>query len=148
MKQTKYLFLSIKPEFANKIIAKEKTIELRKVRPHVNEGDYIIIYASSPVKSVIGFGQIKQIIEMSPKDMWEIYSTRLGIDKTRFDVYFQDKDKAVGIEFESIKEVQPAITLERIREIDITFRPPQSYRYISNNQIIVLLQKAVIKIDV
>ena len=44
MKQNKYLFLAIKPEFANKILAKEKTIELRKVRPNIKEGDYIIIY--------------------------------------------------------------------------------------------------------
>lgn len=139
MKQTKYLFLSIKPEFANKIIAKEKTIELRKVRPHVNQGDYVVIYASSPTMSVVGFGQIKQIIEMSPNDMWNTHSSKLGIDRTRFDVYFQDKDKAVGIEFESIKKVQPVITLDKIREVEQTFRPPQSYRYVSNIQIIDLL---------
>lgn len=141
MKQTKYLFLSIKPEFANKIIAKEKTIELRKVRPHVNQGDYVVIYASSPTMSVVGFGQIKQIIEMSPDDMWNTYSSKLGIDRTRFDIYFQDKDKAVGIEFESIKKVQPVITLDKIREVDQTFCPPQSYRYVSNEQIISLLKE-------
>ena len=141
MKQTKYLFLSIKPEFANKIIAKEKTIELRKVRPHVNQGDYVVIYASSPTMSVVGFGQIKQIIEMSPDDMWNTYSSKLGIDRTRFDIYFQDKDKAVGIEFESIKKVQPVITLDKIREVDQTFCPPQSYRYVSNVQIISLLKE-------
>ena len=141
MKQTKYLFLSIKPEFANKIIAKEKTIELRKVRPHVNQGDYVVIYASSPTMSVVGFGQIKQIIEMFPDDMWNTYSSKLGIDRTRFDIYFQDKDKAVGIEFESIKKVQPVITLDKIREVDQTFCPPQSYRYVSNGQIISLLKE-------
>ena len=37
----KYLFISVKPEFANKIIAKEKCIELRKIKPHVKAGDYI-----------------------------------------------------------------------------------------------------------
>lgn len=143
MKQTKYLFLSIKPEFANKIIAKEKTIELRKVRPHVNQGDYVVIYASSPTMSVVGFGQIKQIIEMSPNDMWNTHSSKLGIDRIRFDVYFQDKDKAVGIEFESIKKVQPVITLGKIREVEQTFRPPQSYRYVSNIQIIDLLHEII-----
>lgn len=144
MKQTKYLFLSIKPEFANKIIAKEKTIELRKVRPHVNQGDYVVIYASSPTMSVVGFGQIKQIIEMSPDDMWNTYSSKLGIDRTRFDIYFQDKDKAVGIEFESIKKVQPVITLDKIREVDQAFCPPQSYRYVSNIQIINLLHRIIV----
>lgn len=141
MKHSKYLFLSIKPEFANKIIAKEKTIELRKVRPHVNAGDYVIIYASSPIKCVIGFGQIKRMIELSPQEMWTNYSSNLGIDKVRYDNYYQYKDKAIGIEFESIKKVQPVITLDKIREVDQTFCPPQSYRYVSNGQIISLLKE-------
>ena len=93
MKQNKYLFLSIKPEFANKILAKEKTIELRKVRPNIKEGDYIIIYASSPVKGVVGFGRVKKIIETSPYEMWRIYSSQLGIDKIRYDNYFLDRKR-------------------------------------------------------
>ena len=65
----KYLFISVKPEFADKIVRREKSIELRKIKPHVNPGDYIIIYASSPVKSVVGFGIIKNIIEKTPRTM-------------------------------------------------------------------------------
>jgi predicted transcriptional regulator len=36
------LFISVKPEFANQIVTKEKTIKLRKLKPHVNIGDYCI----------------------------------------------------------------------------------------------------------
>ena len=148
MKQNKYLFLAIKPEFANKILAKEKTIELRKVRPNIKEGDYIIIYASSPVKGVVGFGRVKKIIETSPYEMWRIYSTQLGIDKIRYDNYFLDRKKAIGIEIESIRTIQPMITLEAVKEIDISFTPPQGYRYVSNNQILQLLQTIVSKLYV
>lgn len=140
MKKTKYLFLSVKPEFANKLIAKEKNIELRKVRPRVNEGDYIIIYASAPIMGIIGFGRIKQIIESSPSEMWESHSSKLGIDKIRYDNYFLNRNIAIGIEIDSIRTVRPAITLSMIREVDDTFNPPQSYRYVSNSQIIELLQ--------
>ena len=130
----KYLFISIKPEFANKIISKEKCIELRKLKPHVKSGDYVIIYASSPVKSVIGFGKIKQIIETSPQEMWEKHSTNLGIDKVRFDNYYENKIKAIGIEIETMKSISP-ISLSRLRLIDPNFHPPQVYRYVSNEQI-------------
>ena len=140
MKQTKYLFLPIKPEFANKILLREKTIELRKVRPNIHEGDYIIIYASSPVKEIVGFAKVKQILEISPDDMWVNYSPKLGIDKIRYDQYFWGKHKAVGIEIESVRAVYPAITLETIKKIDSSFKPPQSYRYVSNKQILHLLQ--------
>ena len=107
----KYLFISVKPEFANKIVTKEKTIELRKIKPHVNIGDYIIIYASSPIKSVIGYGIIKQIIEKSPRRMWDEHSEFLGIDKDRFDEYYAEKEKSIGIEIHKIKKIKP-ISLE------------------------------------
>ena len=81
---------------------------------------------------------------MSPNDMWNTYSSTLGIDRPRFDVYFKDKDKAIGIEFESIKKVQPVITLDKIREVDQAFCPPQSYMYVSNIQIINLLHRIIV----
>ncbi|MDR0892794.1 MAG: ASCH domain-containing protein [Mediterranea sp.] len=127
----KYLFISVKPEFANKIVTKEKTVELRKIKPHVNIGDYIIIYASSPIKSVIGYGIIKQIIEKTPQRMWNEHSKFLGIDKDRFDEYYAGKEKSIGIEIHKIKKVKP-IPLESLRTIDPNFSPPQVYRYVSN----------------
>lgn len=127
----KYLFISVKPEFAEKIVAKEKSIELRKIKPHVKIGDYIIIYASSPTKSVVGFGVIKQIIETSPGIMWNEFSGSLGIDKLRFDAYYKGKEKAIGIEIEGIKKLNP-VTLDNLRTIDPNFHPPQIYRYVSN----------------
>lgn len=130
----KYLFISVKPEFAKKIIEREKSIELRKIKPHVKVGDYVIIYASSPVMCVIGFGIIKNIIDTSPKEMWSRYSPFLGIDKVRFDNYYQDKTKAIGIEIETIKQVTP-ISLKSLRTIDPNFHPPQVYRYVTNEQI-------------
>lgn len=130
----KYLFISVKPEFARKIVEREKSIELRKIRPHVKMGDYVIIYASSPIKCVIGFGIIKNVIVTSPQDMWLKYAAFLGIDKIRFDDYYQNRSKAIGIEIEAIKHITP-ISLESLRAIDPTFHPPQIYRYVTNQQI-------------
>ena len=130
----KYLFISVKPEFANKIIAKEKCIELRKIKPHVKAGDYIIIYASSPIKCVVGFGKIKQIIETTPAEMWSNYSEYLGIDELRFLNYYNRRNRAIGIEIETIKSVTP-INLINLKKIDANFHPPQVYRYITNEQI-------------
>jgi predicted transcriptional regulator len=127
----KYLFISVKPEFAEKIINNKKTIELRKLRPNVKRGDYIIIYASAPYKSVVAFGIIKNIIEMTPKKMWTSFSSVLGIDKQRFDDYFYGKLNAIGIELSKIIKIDP-VHLDKIRNIDPKFQPPQIYKYISN----------------
>jgi len=127
----KHLFISVKPEFAKKIIAKEKKIELRKVKPHVKAGDYVIIYASSPIKSVIGFGIVQQIIDASPEQMWKNYSSILGIDKFRFDNYYIGKERSIGIKIKEIQQIAP-IPLEVLRNVTPGFHPPQVYKYISN----------------
>lgn len=130
----KYLLISVKPEFAGKIISKEKCIELRKVKPHVQSGDYIIIYASSPVKCVVGWGVVKRIIEEHPLKIWEHYSDKLGIDRGRFDDYYINCERSIGIEIESIHKLTP-ISLSKLRTLDAKFHPPQTYRYVSNIQI-------------
>lgn len=130
----KYLFISIKPEFANKILSREKCIELRKIKPHVKSGDYVIIYASSPKKCVIGFGEIKRVIETTPDKMWKEHSDVLGIDEKRYNAYYKDSKKAIGIEIGTIKSINP-ISLDNLKKIDIKFHPPQVYRYVTNKQI-------------
>lgn len=130
----KFLFLSIKPEFANKIMAGQKTIELRKLRPHISIGDYVIIYASTPLRKVIGYARIKSIIKCTPSEMWSKYHNYLGIDEVRFANYYSGHSSAIGIELEKIHQCRN-ITLEQLRMIDTNFRPPQGFRYISDSQI-------------
>lgn len=136
MKRTekKYLFISVRPEFAERIITMQKKIELRKVRPNVNPGDSVIIYASAPVKSVLAIARIKSIHEYSPNEMWMRYSPVLGIDKGRYDKYYQGQERAIGIEMDSVKPISP-ISLNQLRSKYPFFQPPQIYRYIYRHQI-------------
>lgn len=134
----KYLFIAVKPEYANKLISGKKDIELRKMKPNVQPGDYVIIYASAPVKAVVGFGKVKTIIMCSPQEMWNKHSERLGIDKQGFYLYYNGYNIAVGIELEMIKPVAPIGLLE-LRNVDPNFHPPQIYRYVTNDDIICVL---------
>lgn len=142
--KNKYLFISVKPEFATKLLSKEKSIELRKVKPNVKEGDYVVIYASSPVKCVVGFGKIKKIIIATPDDMWINNHLYLGIDKQRYDEYYSEREYAIGIEIDMIKSV-PYIPLNQIKMIDPNFHPPQIYRYVTNDQICRIITEYIAK---
>ncbi len=127
----KCLFISIKPEYAYKIISKQKTIELRKNRPNVKRGDYILIYATVPVKAVIGFGKIKNIIDTSPEKMWKENSDKLGINKEVFNKYYMNSYRAIGIEISSIYKFEIEFLLTNIKKLYPDFSPPQTYKYIS-----------------
>lgn len=138
----KYLFIAVKPKYANKLISGQKDIELRKMKPHVQQGDYVIIYASAPIKAVIGFGKVKKIIVCSPNEMWAKHSTRLGIKQQEFDSYYANHKKAIGIEFEMIKPITP-IGLEELKKVDPNFHPPQIYRYVTNEEITIVLSQRI-----
>ena len=138
--QHKYLFIAVKPEFAYKLISGQKDIELRKTKPNVQPGDYVIIYASAPTKAVLGFGKIKEILQRSPQEMWNTYSERLGIEEQVFLSYYENSKKSIGIEFEMIKPIRP-IGLDELRRVDPDFHPPQIYRYVTNEEIRKVLMK-------
>jgi predicted transcriptional regulator len=131
---SKFLFISVKPDYAFKIINGQKTIELRKNRPNVKNGDYVIIYATVPIKTVIGFGKIDRIIDTTPSKMWEDNSIKLGIDKGSFDKYYADFNRSIGIEISSICKFKIGFSLSKIKKLNPTFSPPQTYKYISNFQ--------------
>ena len=126
----KFLFISIKPEFANKILSKKKRIELRKNKPNARIGDYVLIYSTQPRKSVIGIAKIKNIIDCNPNEMWENHAEYLGIDKKRFFDYYNGHKKAIGIELSDVCKFKVSVPLQEIKNTYPKFSPPQTYKYI------------------
>jgi predicted transcriptional regulator len=126
-----FLFISIKPEFASKIIGGSKTIELRKNKPRAKVGEIVLIYSTTPVKAVIGFGKIAEVIESTPEMIWNCYSEKLGIDILRYDEYYSNAPKAIGIKITEVQTLKTPVTLKDIKKILPKFSPPQTYRYMS-----------------
>jgi len=126
---SKYLFISIKKEFTEKILLGEKSIELRKVRPNVLPGDHVIIYCTSPVKAIVGIANVEDIISYTPDEMWKHHSRKLGIDRKGFDEYYKNSDTAIGIVLNKPKRLDQKIELNRIKKQHPKFSPPQTYRY-------------------
>ena len=50
-----FLLISIKPEYAQKILDGEKTVELRKTRTRLKPGDIVLVYVSSPQQVIAVF---------------------------------------------------------------------------------------------
>lgn len=131
----KILFISIKPEFAKKIFNGSKTIELRKSTPKVNNGDLVIIYSTTPEKAVIGICRIKSIIKTSPKQLWDQYSDKVGIDYNRYKEYYKGSKLAVGLELTSTNKLTNKISLDIIKINFPNFTPPQTYKYFDKKTI-------------
>jgi predicted transcriptional regulator len=130
----KVLLLSIKPEYVQRILDGQKTIELRKTRPQIQEGDFILVYASSPKKSLIGWFEVRDIVCDAPKTLWKKVQKEAGVTKQEFDSYYQNSTLGVGIciEFKHDKE----LSLEEVRQRWSQFRPPQSFHYLKEDEVL------------
>ena len=65
------VLLSIKPEFVERIFDGSKKYEYRKMLFKRNDINVVVIYASAPVKRVVGEFRIKDIFSESVDVLWE-----------------------------------------------------------------------------
>jgi predicted transcriptional regulator len=116
--------LSIKPIYANQILAGEKTIELRKSSMGLSKGDIILVYSSSPEQRFHFWFQIQKIEKLPVNKMWQKHYKHLGIDYESYESYFKDTHEAVGLHIGKIQPFLP-IPLREAEKLIPGFVPPQ-----------------------
>ena len=84
MLETSEAIISIRPIFAEEILRKRKTVELRRRIPATKVGTRLWIYATRPVSSIIGIAKVSNIIRSDPAAIWSLYSALVGINRAEF----------------------------------------------------------------
>lgn len=120
------VLLSIKPEYAEKIMSGEKKYEFRRKIFRRDGITAIVIYATSPVKKVVGEFVVSGIIRRDIDTLWNETHPLGGIDKDSFDTYFSGVDTGFAIEVGETTRYQNPINLCDIHNGP----PPQSFAYI------------------
>lgn len=121
------VLLSIKPEFAEKILNGTKRYEFRKVAFKNQNVVGVVIYATQPVGMVIGEFSIEGIMTDSPDRIWQATAQHAGISSDFFNAYYAGCNKAVAIKIgESERYKQPIGLVDFWPGI----APPQSFRYL------------------
>ena len=129
------LLLSIRPEYANKIFDRTKTVELRRVRPRLlNEEDRVVVYVSSPQQAVVGSFKVDNIVEKPVTELWEEVEKLAGISHEDFYDYYYGVRLGVGIFLKDIHRFSQPVELHRLRNKLPNLKPPQSFRYLTDNQ--------------
>ena len=127
---SRLLLISVKPEYAEMLLAGRKTVELRRVRPSIVGGDWVLVYASSPRKALIGAFRVKSITVASPGKLWKRFGAHAGISREDFHDYFRGAPSGAAIHVgKTIRFADPP-SLSRIRESVPSFHPPQCFSYL------------------
>lgn len=135
------LLLSIHPEYANKIFNGTKKVELRKTRPRINKGDLVLVYGTSPLKALMGAFEVVRVVEALPQELWSDVQHIAGITHEQFENYYAGASSGFGIHFNKTCCLPEPFTLTRLRHIWSDFQPPQSYRYLTLDELSVLGRK-------
>lgn len=81
------ILLAIKPRYVDLILSGKKKFEYRRKVP-AQSVDKIIIYASSPIKKVVGEVNVTGTFSMSVSQLWNRTNSFSGITRIEFHKYF------------------------------------------------------------
>jgi predicted transcriptional regulator len=120
------ILLSIKPVYAESILSGKKTVEFRKANFPRRVGT-LVLYATNPVKRIVGLAKVRQVVVLSPAGAWRRYRRRGAIDKKAFDAYYAGAKKAVCLELGKARRLAVPVDPKKVIR---RFRAPLSYRYL------------------
>lgn len=121
--------MSIKPQFADAILAGTKRVEFRKRRlaPDVTT---VLIYSTMPVGRIVGAFEVAGYDIASPTAVWERHKGHAGITRVGYREYYRGSPRAVGI---LVKEARRLARPVRLTELDQKLTAPQSFLYLPLN---------------
>jgi len=122
------VLLSIKPKYADLILAGTKKVELRRSWPS-NDIGVMVLYSSSPVQRLVGIAYVDRVNEADVAGLWQLaHDNGGGVTHDELVEYFVGKKTAYGIMIKSTKTAQFAVDP---KDIFPDFSPPQSFLYLT-----------------
>lgn len=127
------VFLSIQPEYANRIVEGLKTVEFRRkfISAERAKGARIWIYSSSPEKEVVASAEVQEVVLCSVSKLWSKYRVFGGIDRRRFLEYFSGVSTGHALILQNVAPMATKVSCEQLTERG--FHIPQSYRYVTED---------------
>lgn len=121
------ILLSIKPEFADKIISGEKKFEYRTHIP-IQAITSIVIYSTTPIGKIIGEVEVVDIISGAPSSLWEETKNYAGISRSRYREYFKGRKIAYAFKLGRVKSFEKE---KNLKDYGVT-KAPQSFIYLND----------------
>lgn len=119
--------ISIKPQFVDRILAGQKTVELRKASARIQPGTRALIYATSPRCAVVGEAVIRRRHQLPLDELWRQFGAQAAVSEDTFHDYYAGSTEGVAFELRGVTRYAEPVPLAELRRLGDGFRPPQSY---------------------
>lgn len=126
------ILISIHPEHVAKILSGEKRLEFRR-QWTTRAIDILVIYATAPIQKIIAITRIQNVFRGSKSELWALARNKGGgISREQLFEYMSGKDEGVALELSNLLTLKDGIHPSTV--FGKSFRPPQSFRYLSPNE--------------
>jgi len=131
--ESRAALISIHPEHVERIFSGAKRLEFRR-RWTSRSVQTLFIYATAPIQRIVGFVKIARVTQGTPTQLWRLTQEGDGgISRSKLFAYLGSTRTGVAIELSKVTPmpggVDPRLCFGR------DFRPPQSFRYLSEKEI-------------
>lgn len=127
------LIMSIRPEYAERILAGTKTVEIRRRFSTARVPATCVLYASSPVQQVVGQVNIVRATRLDPYQAWVRFGQRAQCSQREMVDYASGANEVSVLELANPLRYPTPVALSTIRSwMDRSMRPPQNHSLISN----------------
>ncbi|MGC9995890.1 MAG: ASCH domain-containing protein [Terriglobia bacterium] len=122
------LLMSVKPEYAERLLSGTKLVEIRKRFSKKWLGRRAVLYASKPQGALVGEATIHSITHGRPDDIWARFENNIGASLDEFKGYTASDGEVCAIQLSDIHPYRAPVPLDQIEYIlQQDLRPPQSY---------------------
>lgn len=132
--------LSLRPRFADALLSGVKTVEVRRRRAHLESGSLCLIYASSPVCSVLGAVRVVAVETGSAETLWDGWGKHTFLERAEYDAYLDGSASPCAIVVEGATRFAAPAPLRELRRNVDSFVAPQSYRFLREVELDVALR--------
>jgi predicted transcriptional regulator len=123
------VLLPIKPEYAQPIMDGTKRVEFRKT-VFSQEPTHVVIYASSPVKKVVGYFEVDTVDVDAVDALWAKYAGVGGIVESAFRDYYCGRERGVALGVDRVVALVEPLPLE---VLGLKGGPPQGFKYLDSS---------------
>jgi predicted transcriptional regulator len=107
-----------------------KKVEFRRSRFR-DSISHVVVYASSPIQKIIGYFVVSDVQSGKPEEIWHKYKAIGGIDKSKFERYYNGASEAIAILIGEVTALKRPTPLHIARS---SLLPPQSFCYLSDKE--------------
>lgn len=123
------LLVSMKPKYAERILAGLKLVEIRRKFSARWVGCKAVLYSSSPQRALVGEATVRSVTSGTPADIWSRFYATVGCTLDEFSAYVGSAKQVSAIELDAVFPYKEPISLAQISHlVGEDLRPPQSYR--------------------